>query len=254
MKIINLKNLIFSLKWSLKRIWALFQNEIESLLKDRQSLLIVFLVPLLILIPFHESISGKTEEEFGGRFTISATRSNLLGVLDLDNSTGWANEDLSESFINILSENLSYSLRDVDDRDSGELLLSQGLIGGLLIIPHGFESNVSQHIAATVILVVDATDVEGGANLVASMEVAIAIFKFDHGLIRDEIYPVSFTPFKAQSILVKSGPLIFSILLFAGAVLLSSQSIVGDEPLKRTLLTPAGKLEVIIGKLMAYSG
>ncbi|MHA1716941.1 MAG: ABC transporter permease [Promethearchaeota archaeon] len=251
MKQRSLKDALYSMKWSFKRIWALFRNEIEALLKDKQSLMIVFLLPLAILIPFYEppgaESSGNLED------LISFSSDHALGILDLDDSEGWSGEDLSENFTSIFEVNTSYDVVHLTDANEGKQKLENGEIIAFIEIPYGFEENISLHLTTRITLVIDATDVENAASLTATLEIAIVIFKITHGLLRDEIYPISFQAFRSNSPLFDSGPIIFAIMIFGAALLLTCQSIVGDEPLKRTLLTPAGKLEVIVGKTLAYS-
>ncbi|MBD3188067.1 ABC transporter permease subunit [Candidatus Bathyarchaeota archaeon] len=249
MKRIDLMSFFYSLKWSFKRIWALFRNEIETLIKDKQSLLIVFLVPVAILIPFYRP-PGQ-ESSLDDMFSFDA--GERLGYLDLDTTTDWEGEDLSENFTATFEQNSSYTMEPLSDRNDGLTKLKAGYIIGFIIIPDKFEENITNHLETTIQLVVDATDVEVAASLTATIEIVIVMFKLTHNLIKDEIYPISFQQFKASSPLFESGPIIFSIMIFGAALLLTSQSIVGDEPLKRTLLTPAGKMEVIVAKTMAYS-
>ena len=257
---VNPKQLLFSLRWSLLRIWALFRNEIESLLKDKQSLLIIFLVPLAVMVPFYRPPGEDVELDSMMPFSLSVNDGPYFGVLDLDTTDDWEGVDMSRNFSStfhmIATEYLSldFELLDLQDYNHGITLLKEGQIIGFLVVPLGFEKNLTDRVTTNVVLVIDATELELSASLTAAMEISIALFKFSHGLIRDEIYPLSFQQFKAESPLFSAGPLIFSILIFGAAMLLTSQCIVGDEPLRRTLLTPAGKLEVIAAKTIAYSG
>lgn len=257
-KHISPKALLFSLRWSMFRIWALFRNEIESMLKDKQSLLIIFIVPLAVMVPFYRP-PGETGGGSMMPFSL-VPAGNQFGFLDLDTTDDWPGEDLSANFtatFHVAARDfmgLEFDPLPLQDYDQGIRLLKEGVIMGFLVVPLGFEENITARITARVIMVTDATELELAATLTAVMEIAIAYFKLTHGLLRDEIFPISHQKFKAESPLFSAGPLIFSILIFAGGMLLASQCIVGDEPLRRTLLTPAGKLEVITAKTMAYSG
>ncbi len=259
MKRWNLKRLSFAWKGSASRVWALFRNEIEALLKDKQSLLIIFLLPIIIMIPFWEPPAGESEGEGdgGGMFSDfslgGGSGINVYGVLDLDTTTDWPGEDLSENFTGIFKGFANMTILNVTDYKDGLDKLKNREIAGFLVIPDGFERNITNRAIAEVLIVNDATDVEAVGTITAVLEITFIAFKLYHGLFRDEIYPVPYSKFEANSPLFKSGPLIFSILIFGSGVLLASQAIVGDEPLRRTLLTPAGKLEVVIAKTMAYS-
>ncbi len=293
------KSSALALRNSLSRIWALLRNEIESLLKDKQSLMIIFLLPLAVMIPFKfVNLGGSDMSSISPFQTGSVTR---FGVLDFDTTDDWpgtppiagaVEEDLSVNFSRMFHFIMAYGsgalgavdnstllleeignwfknypngtffgmastnveLVNLADRNQGLDMLASGQIIGFLIIPYGFERNITSHVAAEITLVDDATETGTAAMLVANLEITIAAFKLVHNLLRDEIFPSPHDVGKqANSPLFEAGPLIFSILIFGSGILLASQCIVGDEPLRRTLLTPAGKLEVILAKTGAYS-
>ncbi len=283
------KSSALALRNSLSRIWALLRNEIESLLKDKQSLLIIFLLPLAIMIPFKFVDMGSDTTSISMFQAGSVTR---FGVFDQDTSDTWPGEDLSVNFsrtfhfINAYGSNAlsavdnttllfqeigrwfknypngtffnqtstDFELVELQNRSQGLDMLATGYIIGFIIIPNGFERDITNHVPANVTLVDDATETGTAATLVANLELTIAAFKIIHSLLRDEIFPFPHKIGQASSSpLFDVGPLIFAILIFGSGILLASQCIVGDEPLRRTLLTPAGKLEVILAKTGAYA-
>jgi hypothetical protein len=138
--------------------------------------------------------------------------------------------------------------------EEGNDLLRENFIIGYVIIEDLFEKNLTDRIRTHVTVVNDATDVETAASLTALLETTIIVFKLQYGFMNDELLPIPESRFTADSPIFEFGPIIFSIMIFGSALLLSSQCIVGDEPLKRTLLTPAAKLEIIFAKTLAYSG
>ncbi len=293
------KSTALALRNSLSRIWALLRNEIESLLKDKQSLMIIFLLPLAVMIPFKfVDMSADSADSISPFQTGSVMR---FGVLDFDTTDDWpgtppiegaVEEDLSVNFSRTFHFIMAYgtgALSAIDnstemmnqinqwftdypngtfdgmpstnvelvqlvDRNQGLDLLASGGIVCFLIIPYGFEHNITNRVPAEITLVDDATETATAATLVANLEITIAAFKLVHNLIRDEIFPIPHTIGKASdSPLFDGGPFIFALLIFGSGILLASQCIVGDEPLRRTLLTPAGKLEVILAKTGALS-
>ncbi|NMC08395.1 MAG: ABC transporter permease [Candidatus Lokiarchaeota archaeon] len=299
MKHKDMKAILLATRNSLSRIWALLRNEIESLLKDKQSLLIIFLLPLAVMLPFKFTNIG--EAKMSDISVFQATGVTRFGVLDFDTTDDWpgtppiagaVEEDLSVNFSRTFHFIMAYgsgALGAVDnttllmeeirswfldypdgtffgqpstgveivelaDRDEGIQRLSNGEIIGFMIIPYGFERNITARVPAEIIIVSDATETGKAATIVANLELAIAAFKLIHNLLRDEIFPIPNEVGKPNnSPLFDGGPLIFSILIFGGGLLLASQCIVGDEPLRRTLLTPAGKLEVVLAKTGALS-
>lgn len=293
------KSPALALRNSLSRIWALLRNEIESLLKDKQSLAIIFLLPIAVMIPFKFTdlggsdmtsinvfqdggvtrfgvldfdttddwpgtppIAGAVEEDLSVNFSrmfhfINAYGSGALGAVDnmtllMGEITRWFEDYPDGTFFN--QTGAGFELVQLADRNEGLDLLASGGIIGFLIIPYGFEYNITNHIPAEVTLVDDATETGTAAMLVANLELAIAAFKLVHNLLRDEIFPLPHDVGRvSDSPLFDGGPFIFALLIFGSGILLASQCIVGDEPLRRTLLTPAGKLEVILAKTGALS-
>jgi ABC-2 type transport system permease protein len=272
------------LKGGLGRIVALFRNEIEFMLKDKQSLLIVFLLPIAVMIPFWTPGNGSS----GSSSSISIGQADVtyFGVLNLDQSSYAKNFSLyfalawdygtsvtsaSGNTTTLLSEiNLWIKdypngtipgivpsqimiLETLTDNSTGVKDLESGAIAGYMVIPYGFGENLTKGGQASVTLVDDGTNIDESALFTANMDISIAFFKVINGMISDEIFPISYKNYHNDSPLFSAGPFIFAILIFGTGLLLSSQCIVGDEPLRRTLLTPAGKLEVLVAKCAAYT-
>jgi len=80
------------------------------------------------------------------------------------------------------------------------------------------------------------------------------LFRVSKLWIRSEIFPgmvIEFTPGGGFLEAIFGGFIvIFSSYL--GIAMTSAQSIVGDEPLRRMLLTPTNRLEVIVAKVLGY--
>ena len=169
----------------IQRTLSLILKELELLLKDKQALLIVFLLPILVILAL--GISGYLSNDQ------ALDPSLVIGVVDLDTSSGWVGEDLSVNFTKELSQkaniiNISYA--EYDDNMQWRYL-SDGIIDGYIIIPLNFEFYLSvAEIPAYINVTLDSTNLGGQANVISVLTETIAEFKIVHNLTRDELLPV----------------------------------------------------------------
>lgn len=228
----------------LKRILSLAQKEIESLLKDKQALIIIFLLPTLVLFAIGYGTGG------GSSYA-------RIGIVDLDQTSGSATPlpDLSVNFThtlgNISNTDIVYFSSIAEANES----LFFGEIDGFIVIPNMFEQNLSSETLPRIALIevyLDDTDFGAAGIVIAKLEAAILIFKYNLTILRDEIIYIPTFQFSSDSSLYRAAPFVFMITILGSTMMTSAQSIVGDVPLRRMLLTPARKTEVLIAKLVAY--
>ena len=226
-----------------KRIFSLAQKEIESLIKDKQALLIFFLLPLGVLAAIGIGSGG------GSVYA-------KIGIVDLDTTSGVAFPlpDLSENFTDTLDaiENTDIIIFTSIAEANESLFL--GEIAGFIVIPDLFEANLSMGPRIAYIeIYLDDTDFGAAGTIIGKVELAILSFKYDLNYVRDEVLYVPTFQFSSESTLYRAAPFVFCITILGSTMMTAAQSIVGDVPLKRMLLTPARKTEVLMAKMMAYS-
>ena len=88
------------------------------------------------------------------------------------------------------------------------------------------------------------------------MQAAISQFKIKHSLFIDEIIPaITWRYFEqVQDITAEIlTPALISLLTIVTAIGLTEQSIVGDEPMRRILLTPSSKFQILFAKTITYN-
>jgi len=232
----------------IQRTLSLILKELELLIKDRQALLIIFLLPVLVILAL-----GFSNMNFGG--TDDFDNSIIIGMVDLDTSSGWPGEDLSYNFTTYLQQKtvVVFYTSEQYQQNRQWLDLEIGNIDGYIIIPENFEFYVSiSEIPAYLNLTLDATNVVAQAKIISAITDALADFKIDHNLTRDEVLPLITYEWYSDAVLFTSAAAVFSVAIFGSTLMTSAQSIVGDVPLRRMLLTPARKTEVIFAKLIAY--
>ncbi|HUX99503.1 MAG TPA: ABC transporter permease [Candidatus Deferrimicrobium sp.] len=228
----------------IKRTLSLAQKEIESLLKDKQALIIIFLLPTLVIFAIGSSSGGGSAHA-------------TIGIVDLDTTSG-ANFPGPD-----LSENLTATIDYIENTDiiifnniaDANLSLYLGEIDGILIIPDMFEQNLSSEELPRIALLelfLDDTDFGAAGVVIGKVELAIYVFKYNLSIVRDEIIYVPTFQFSSSSSLYRAAPAVFCITILGSTMMTAAQSIVGDVPLRRMLLTPARKTEILLSKLMAY--
>ena len=233
------------------RIINLILKELESLFKDKQALLIMFLLPILVIFAI-----GSTSTAIEAKSTV------VIGIIDLDTSMGYPSQDLSYNFTltldNLLDDNgVNYVVvRNYTEAEfNGNTPyydLQAGSIDAYVIIPQGFETAITTISVVYVNITTDATNLAGQANALNAIIEAVAIFKIAHDFYADEILPAMTQEWFANTNLFRTAGPVFAISIFGSTLMTASQSVVGDVPLKRMLLTPARKTEILLAKLLAY--
>ena len=228
-----------------KRTLSLAQKEIESLLKDKQALIIIFLLPTLVIFAIGYSSGGGNAHA-------------TIGIVNLD-TTGGANQPGPN-----LSENFTATLANLPNTDiinfsrniaAANLSLYLGEIDGFIIIPDMFEQNLSSEELpriAIIQLYLDDTNYAAAGVVLGKVELGILNFKYNLSYIRDEVLYFPTFLYSSDSNLYRAAPAVFCITILGSTMMTAAQSIVGDVPLRRVLLTPARKTEVLLAKLMAY--
>ena len=229
----------------------LILKELESLFKDKQALLIMFLLPILVIFAI-----GSTSSAIEGKSVV------VIGVLDIDTSTGYPSQDLSYNFTMTLDSLVDDKGADyvvIRNYTQAEIAVNQpwydlqaGVIDGYVEIPQGFETAITTISVVYVNVTTDATNLPGQANVINAIIEAVAIFKVQHDFYADEILPAMVQEWFFNTNLFRTAGPVIAISIFGTTLLTASQSVVGDVPLKRMLLTPARKTEVILAKLVAY--
>lgn len=231
----------------LKRTASLTSKEIQTIVKDRTAMIMVFLLPIITIGTLALALQqNKVQTE-----TVPMT----IGVLDLDTTHTYPGQDLSENFTAELGRLESVTTVTFSSESQAHEALFQGDIDGYVVIEDGFDHALALNLPATLEVHTSSTDLTGQSDVFIAVTTASMTFRYKHGWIRSEIIPkpvLEFVPegdFKAAQI----GAFLMVFCIFMGIAMTSCQSIVGDIPLRRMLLTPTSKIEVIVAKLTAYT-
>ncbi len=243
------------------RITNMIAKELRLIFKDKVALFLIFLLPaaLIGILSFviDQSDMGNVTlgSDNGGNLENSTSMASdtILGLIDQDTSRTFNGPDLSSEFTDVL-RNVTGVLIIYDTTEQAYQDLYEGRIDGYVVIPDGFEANLTKNIPTYVEVHMDATDMVTQNSVLGTVQSATIWFRANHFWIRSEVFPnmiLEFTP-EGNYLATVFGSFIVIFSSYLGIAMTSAQSIVGDVPLRRMLLTPTNRLEVILAKVLAY--
>ncbi|MGQ4911646.1 MAG: ABC transporter permease [Candidatus Thorarchaeota archaeon] len=246
-----------------RRIRNMVAKELRLIVKDKVALILIFLLPaaLIGMLWWVTDMSEQGSVGFGSspggggagdNETVSMGSSITIGLVDLDTTRTYSGEDLSENFTKYLEQSADvvfYNSTDDAFRD-----LYEGFIEGYVVIPDGFEANLTINEPTYVEVHVDGTDFLTEASVQGVIQAATIMFRASKMWIRSEVFPGMVIEFAPEGGYLESvfGGFIVIFSSYLGIAMTSAQSIVGDTPLRRMLLTPTNRLEVIVAKVLGY--
>ncbi len=245
-----------------RRIRNMIAKELRLIVKDRVALFLIFLLPAVSIgiLYYVTQESGLSGMGGGGMGDIGdsedvdeLTEGTILGLIDHDTTRTYEGEDLSENFTGYLEEFVEQLILYTNEAEAYQDMYDKDIMG-YVVIPDGFERNLTLNEPTYVTIHVDATDFIEQSTVMGVVQGASIVFRATHLWIESEVFPammIEFMPVGGYVEIVFGGFIvIFSSYL--GIAMTSAQSIVGDIPLRRMLLTPTSRLEVVISKVISY--
>ena len=229
-----------------KRILAIIRKELDWVIHDKVSMLILFILPLLLI----------------GIIGVVATTNNdnepdkyVVYIIDQDQS------DYSKAYIEFY-KGKSWSFLDVHDSNTdpnitielAEELIYTTQLSAYLVIPEDFSESLMENRSASIKLTIDGITPIVSIIIIISFEYGNVQYQMENQVFNGEIlyFPEQHPKVKLK-FLAQTSPLIIPMVLFACVNMVASQCLIADEPLRRLLLTPTSELDVIIAKTIAYS-
>lgn len=247
-----------------RRIRNMVMKELRLIIKDKVALLLIFLLPaaLIGMLWYVAGASSFGGTGFGGGGAIdggdytgnetTAESGILLGIVDLDTTRTYDGEDLSENLTAFLDRmtNITMYNSTVDAYRA----LYDHLIDAYIVIPDGFEANLTINEPTYIEVHYDGNDFLASASIQGVIQAATILFRASKLWIRSEVFPGVIIEFTPEGGYLESvfGGFIVIFSSYLGIAMTSAQSIVGDVPLRRMLLTPTSRLEVIVAKVFGY--
>ncbi|MGY5864225.1 MAG: ABC transporter permease [Candidatus Thorarchaeota archaeon] len=256
-----------------RRIRNMVMKELRLIIKDKVALLLIFLLPAVLIgmLAYVTNESGFGGMNmgggglgggFGGDTNVTATEDGnetssdlglIFGIVDLDTTRTYDGEDLSENltayFEMIVDELIRYNT--TADAYRG---LYEKEVTAYIVIPDGFEANLTINEPTYIEVHYDGNDILGSATVSGVVQGATVLFRVSKLWIRSEVFPGTVIEFSPEGGYLESvfGAFIVIFSSYLGIAMTSAQSIVGDVPLRRMLLTPTNRLEVITAKVFGY--
>ena len=251
-----------------RRIRNMVAKELRLIVKDKVALFLIFLLPAALIgmlwwVSDMSEVGGTSLGGGGGGMgggTGDAGENEtvesagiILGIIDQDTTRTYDGEDLSENFTAfvelIVDEVVVYNDTDI----AFDALYNQE-IDGFIVIPDGFERNLTINEPTYIEMHVDSTDLIGQSLVQGVVQGSVIAFRASKLWIISEVFPNMVTEFvpEGSTLMASFGGFIVVFSSYLGIAMTAAQSIVGDIPLRRMLLTPTNRLEVIVAKVLAY--
>ncbi len=227
------------------QIWLVMKKEFQLLWKDKKTLLIYLLGPILIVSAL--GLSGGT--------AIGA-RSHVTAVLVNHDSTNLA-KDLVDHFHN--SSHIRIEMEAGETTAFNEL--TKGNVEFVIVIPEDFGKNVQTGKNATIAIHVDNTDPLVTQNAEQATSQVMNKFQEDMmkkqniqpsislGLERKDFYNVELKQIDLMAYKVTPFVLVWIPMMMTGMAIVSERV---RGTLSRSLQTPLSKVNVVLGKLATY--
>jgi len=245
-----------------RRIRNMVMKELRLIIKDKVALLLIFLLPAALIgmlwyVTNQSSMGGMSIGGGGGIGggvdTGNATSSAvILGIVDLDTTRTYDGEDLSENLTAVFDTLANVTLFN-STADAYRALYEQQ-IDAYIVIPDGFEANLTINEPTYIEVHYDGNNLLGSASIQGIIQAGTILFRASKLWIRSEVFPGVIIEFTPEGGYLESvfGGFIVIFSSYLGIAMTSAQSIVGDIPLRRMLLTPTSRLEVVVAKVIGY--
>ncbi|MHA1770149.1 MAG: ABC transporter permease [Candidatus Thorarchaeota archaeon] len=250
-----------------RRVTNMIAKELRLIVKDRVALFLIFLLPAALIgmlwwVSDQNVAMGQMSSmsnDGSGTNTMLVNDTNdldsglVLGIIDRDTTRTYDGPDLSENFTGYL-DMLVDVLRPYNNTGDAVKDLYEGNINGFVVIPDGFEANLTINEPTYIEVHIDATALTEQSQVMGVVQAATVYFRSSKMWIRSEVFPSMTIEFAPDADFVQStfGGFIVVFSSYLGIAMTSAQSIVGDAPLRRMLLTPTNRLEIVVAKSIAY--
>jgi len=239
-------------------------KELRLIIKDKVALLLIFLLPAALIgmlwyVTDSSSLGGMslggTSDIGGGDDAGNETSSDSgvrLGIVDLDTTEDYGAEDLSENLTEFYDTMANVTMYETP-ADAYRALYEEQ-IDAYIVIPYGFEHNLTINEPTYIEVHYDGNDLFGSFSIQGVVQAGTILFRVSKLWIRSEVFPGMVVEFTPEGGYLESvfGGFIVIFSSYLGIAMTSAQSIVGDTPLRRMLLTPTSRLEVIVAKVIGY--
>lgn len=232
------------MNFNINRILAIIKKEFSQIKRDKRTIAIIILMPIMELLLFGYAASTSVDH---------------IPTVILNNDIGIESRELLESLVNSQYFDLDYYAESMDDI---ETYIDKGYAKAGVIIPPNFSTDIKNGKTAQIQLIIDGTDpttaqtiLSSAGGVVQSMSVKIIqeIKGMDVEQPLDLRSRVWYNP--DMSSIYFNIPGLIGVILQTVTLMLTSFSIVRERErgtMEQLIVTPITKMELMIGKIIPY--
>lgn len=241
---------ILAFRKRVRRIANLVLKEFDTMSKDPISIGVLFVLPIIIIYIAAVAELGEGE-------------ALKVWIVDYDDTE--LSHDLIDVFKDAKANSTGKSTFEIQDNHELGISASEFEITAFRTVPtadlaayiilhEGFQEEIKESGRTILEIYVDGLDSFTMLSVEGQIDGTLIQFQLRQGVFFEQVfYFPQFVPDMPDDILSSGAPSIIAFSLWASMCLICTQAVVGDIPLKRILVAPTRKYEVIISKTIAYS-
>ena len=225
----------------MRNIWAITYKEIIQISRDRRTLVLLIIMPMMQLMIYGYGINTDVKHL-------------PIYVYDQDRSY------LSRRLVNAFTQSDYFTVRtQATSLAQGYSALDKGLAQSVLVIPPDFTANLVKKKTAQIQLLIDGTDSTPANVALNSSQAIINAFMQNEKLIPVQVLPIDFRPRLWYNPDLKSTyfmlPGLIGLVLQFLVPMITASAIVREKErgnIEQLLVTPIKPYQLILGKIIPY--
>jgi len=232
------------MNFNIKRIKAIIKKEFSQIKRDKRTIAIIIMMPIMELLLFGYAASTSVDH---------------IPTAVLNNDIGSESRELLESLTNSQYFDLDYYAESMDDI---ETCIDKGYAKAGVVIPPDFSKDIKNGKTAQIQLIIDGTDPTTAQTILSSaggvvQSMSVEIVQETRGItvpqtldLRSRVW---YNP--EMSSIYFNIPGLIGVILQTVTLMLTSFSIVRERErgtMEQLIVTPITKMELMIGKIIPY--
>lgn len=232
------------MNFNLKRVLAIIKKEFSQIKRDKRTIAIIILMPIMELLLFGYAASTNVDH---------------VATVVLNNDIGTESRELLDSLTNSQYFDLDYNVGSLKEVQK---YIDEGYAKAGVVIPPGYSEDIKSGNTAQIQLIVDGTDpttaqavLSGAGGVVQDLSVDIVAETLGGGMpqpldLRSRVW---YNP--NMSSIYFNVPGLIGVILQTVTLMLTSFSIVRERErgtLEQLIVTPITKMELMVGKIIPY--
>ena len=232
------------MNFNIKRIKAIIKKEFAQIKRDKRTITIIIMMPIMELLLFGYAASTSVDH---------------ITTAVLNNDIGSESRGLLEGLVNSQYFDLDYYAESMADIEN---LIDKGYAKAGVVIPPDFSDDIKNNKTAQIQLIVDGTDPTTAQTILSSaggvvQALSIEIIQETRGTFVPQLLDlrsrVWYNP--NMSSIYFNIPGLIGVILQTVTLMLTSFSIVRERErgtMEQLIVTPITKMELMIGKIIPY--